>query len=48
VVDDYSALVGFVPYYSGAVAQQSYQHLEDELKILCHTGGKWIIPLTPD
>jgi hypothetical protein len=44
-VVDYAALIGFVPYYSGAVSEQSYGHLVGELQLLCHTGGKWVTPL---
>jgi hypothetical protein len=47
-VTSYAALVGFVPYYSGAVSEQTYAHLEDELKILCHGRGKWVEPITAD
>lgn len=39
---DYASLMGFVPYYSGAVSNQTYDMLEHEIEILCHTGGKWV------
>jgi hypothetical protein len=43
-VTDYSALMAFVPYYSGLVSHQTYAHLQNELVTLCHTGGKWVVP----
>lgn len=43
-VNDLPSLYGFVPHYSGTVSHQTYQHLEAELKIICHSGGKWIEP----
>lgn len=41
-VTDYASLMGFVPYYSGAVSHQTYAMLEHEMEILCHAGGKWL------
>jgi len=43
-VIDLSALMAFVPYYSGHVSHQTYKHLESELTTLCHAGGKWVVP----
>jgi hypothetical protein len=42
-VKNYADLMGFIPHYSGVAAHQTYAHLESELKILCHAGGKWIV-----
>jgi len=42
-VVDFAGLMGFVPYYSGVAAHQTYDHLESELKMLCHAGGKWVV-----
>jgi len=44
-VNDLSALMGFVPFYSGLASHQSYKRLESELATLCHAGGKWVNPL---
>mmetsp|Transcript_57157 Transcript_57157/g.90593 ORF Transcript_57157/g.90593 Transcript_57157/m.90593 type:complete len:639 (-) Transcript_57157:13-1929(-) len=41
-VTNLAALYGFVLYYSGSVSNQTYQSLEDELKTLCLTDGKWL------
>jgi len=47
-VTDVSALMAFVPYYSGLVSHQSYANLESELEVLCHAGGKWVKPVIKD
>jgi len=47
-VSELSALMAFVPYYSGLVGHQTYGRLEAELTTLCHIGGKWVVPLTVD
>lgn len=44
-VTDLASLMAFVPYYSGSITEQTYQHLESELTTLCHAGGKWVVPL---
>lgn len=41
---DLSALMAFVPYYSGSVSHQTHRRLEAELTTLCHAGGKWVVP----
>lgn len=41
-VTDQASLLGFVPFYSGIVAHQTYRNLEYELTTLCHAGGRWV------
>jgi len=43
-VVDLPSLFGFVPYYRGVASHQTYRHLEEELTMICHLGGKWIVP----
>jgi hypothetical protein len=44
-VTDYPSLMAFVPNYLGSVIHETYEHLEAELRALCHTGGKWVLPV---
>jgi len=44
-VTDGVALLGFVPYFSGLVAKQTYSNLESELNTLCRAEGKWVAPM---
>jgi hypothetical protein len=43
-VTDSASLAGFVPYHSSVEHHETYQRLEHELSILCHTDGAWVVP----
>jgi len=42
-VADLAPLLAFVPYELST--QMSYQHLQGELTVVCHSRGKWVVPL---
>lgn len=43
-VTDYDSLMKYAPNHSGLANRANYQHLMDELSILCNSGTSWVSP----